>query len=159
MKQSNIVRITADIMFPFIMIFGAYVVLHGHLTPGGGFQGGAVMASGVVLLLIAHCDKDIKTLIPTQILKNVETFGLLLFGLSALAAVILGSGFFTNWLVNTGLLFGTPVEYGPNPGYLNTGGVIPVMNIAVGLEVLAALSVIAVIMFRSTEPDCGGEEQ
>lgn len=157
MNQSSIVRITADVIFPFIMIFGAYIVLHGHLTPGGGFQGGAVMASGVVLLLIAHCDWDLEKLVSDQMLKNAEILGLLVFGLSALAALLFGSGFFTNWLVNTGLLFGTPVDFGPNPGYLNTGGIIPVMSIAVGLEVFAALSLIAVMMLRFTKQDDGGE--
>lgn len=157
MKQSSVVTITADIMFPFIMIFGAYIVLHGHLTPGGGFQGGAVMASGVALLLIAHSDRDIDHLVPKQMLKNAEAIGLLTFVLSALVAVFLGSGFFKNWLVNTGLLFGTPIEYGSNPGYLNTGGIIPVMNIAVGLEVLAGLSLVVILMFRGMQPDSGGE--
>lgn len=157
MKQSRIVKITADVMFPFIMIFGAYVVLHGHLTPGGGFQGGAVMASGVALLLIAHSDRDPDHLVPAQMLKNAEAIGLMTFALSALVAVFLGTGFFTNWLVNTGLLFGTPIEYGPNPGFLNTGGIVPVMNIAVGLEVLAGLSLVVILMFRGMQPDSGGE--
>ncbi len=159
MKPSSIVTITADIMFPFIMIFGAYIILHGHLTPGGGFQGGAVIASGVILLLIAHNIREIESLISLQMLKNAEAIGLLLFGLSALVAVFFGSGFFTNWLVNTGSLFGAPIEYGPNPGYLNTGGVIPIMNIAVGLEVLGGLSIILILMLRGVQPDNGGESE
>jgi multisubunit Na+/H+ antiporter MnhB subunit len=45
MKMTKIVRTTADLFFPFCLVFGLYVVVHGHLTPGGGFQGGAVMAT------------------------------------------------------------------------------------------------------------------
>ena len=41
-EMSKIVRTLSNITFPFIMIFGLYVIAHGHLTPGGGFQGGAV---------------------------------------------------------------------------------------------------------------------
>ena len=43
MKMTKIVRTTADLFFPFCLVFGLYVVVHGHLTPGGGFQGGAVV--------------------------------------------------------------------------------------------------------------------
>ena len=52
--MSKIVKTISDITFPFIMIFGLYVIAHGHLTPGGGFQGGAVVASGCAMILIAY---------------------------------------------------------------------------------------------------------
>lgn len=44
-----VVRTIARILLPISLIFGAYVIMHGHLTPGGGFQGGAVAASGLAL--------------------------------------------------------------------------------------------------------------
>ena len=50
---SKIVRTVANQLILFIVIFGLYVILHGHITPGGGFQGGAVIVSGVVMLLVA----------------------------------------------------------------------------------------------------------
>ena len=59
MKMTKIVRTTADIFYPFCLAFGLYVVIHGHLTPGGGFQGGAVMATGAALLLVARAYEDI----------------------------------------------------------------------------------------------------
>ena len=54
MQMTKIVRTTADLFFPFCLVFGLYVVAHGHLTPGGGFQGGAVMATGTALILVAR---------------------------------------------------------------------------------------------------------
>ena len=59
MKMTKIVRTTADLFFPFCLVFGLYVVVHGHLTPGGGFQGGAVMATGTALLLVARAYDDV----------------------------------------------------------------------------------------------------
>ena len=53
-EMSTIVKTISNISFPFIVIYGLYVIAHGHLTPGGGFQGGAVVASGLVLMLIAY---------------------------------------------------------------------------------------------------------
>ncbi|HKK82790.1 MAG TPA: sodium:proton antiporter, partial [Atribacterota bacterium] len=54
--------------------------------------------------------------------------------------------FFYNFMANSGGLFGNSAIIGINPGDLNTGGIIPIMNIAVGLEVLAALGVIILTM-------------
>ncbi|MFH1445015.1 MAG: MnhB domain-containing protein [Nanoarchaeota archaeon] len=51
--MDTIVKTTAKILFPFILVFGAYVTMHGHLTPGGGFPGGAIIATGFTLLIIA----------------------------------------------------------------------------------------------------------
>jgi energy-converting hydrogenase B subunit I len=146
MNMSKVVRASAGLLFPFILVFGFYIVLHGHLTPGGGFQGGAVIATAVVLLIVAHSYEHITGRIRMESLKNSETLGLLLFIITALVAIGLGATFFTNWLANTGLFLGTPVPFGPNPGDLNTGGLIPIMNLAVGIEVLGALSVIVLYM-------------
>ena len=60
MNMSKIVRSTANIIFPFILVFGFYIIIHGHLTPGGGFQGGAVAATGFVLMLVAFSPEIIK---------------------------------------------------------------------------------------------------
>ena len=53
MRNSAITGHIAGLMYPFCLVFGLYVVLHGHLTPGGGFQGGAVMATGAALMVVS----------------------------------------------------------------------------------------------------------
>ncbi len=138
--MSKIVRTQANFLYPLIMIFGFYVVAHGHLTPGGGFQGGAVIATGVALIAIAYSYKNVKSWIKKTHLSGAEAVGLLTFIITALLGI--STSFFYNWLANTGLLFGKPVPYGINPGHLNTAGVIPIMNFAVGVEVLGGLGVI-----------------
>ena len=144
MKMSKIVRTQANFLYPFILIFGFYIVAHGHLTPGGGFQGGAVIATGIALIAVAYKYDDIKKWIKKTKLTATEGIGLLTFIITAMCGF--GSSFFYNWLANSGLLFGDKVGYGINPGYLNTGGVLPIMNLAVGIEVLGGLGVIVVYM-------------
>ena len=78
MKMSKIVRTGADILYPFVLIFGLYIVLHGHLTPGGGFQGGAVIATGVVLVIVANSYEAITGMLRKVVFKAQESIGLLL---------------------------------------------------------------------------------
>ncbi len=145
-SMSRLVRNTADLLFPFILVFGFYVVLHGHLTPGGGFQGGAVIASAFILLVVAYRYEDIIAYFSKNYFKNYEALGLTLFIGTALSAVVIGYTFFRNYLMNTNSLFGQVIPIGVNSGILNSAGIVPIMNIAVGLEVLGGLSIIVLYM-------------
>ena len=146
MQMSKIVRLSADIMYPFVVIFGLYVIMHGHITPGGGFQGGAVVATGAALVIVAYAFHDVKGMIPKVLLYLQESMGLLLFIGAGLAGMLLAFPFFFNWLANSGSLFGMTVPFGPNPGELNTAGFLPLMNIAVGIEVWGGLTLILLYM-------------
>ena len=153
MNMSNLVRSGANILMPLILVFGFYIVVHGHLTPGGGFQGGADIATAVILLMVAYSRADVFASIPRNVLKNSETVGLLLFIGTALLALTAGLAFFGNWLLGAGALFGTPVAFGINPGDINTGGIIPVLNIAVGIEVLGAMGLLLLAMLGGMKGD------
>lgn len=146
MRMSKIVRFSADMLFGAILIFGLYVIMHGHLTPGGGFQGGAVVATGVALVIVAYSYEEVLGMIKKSILMLQESAGLVMFAGVALIALGLGTTFFFNYLANSGSLFGMPVPFGPNPGELNTGGVLPLMNIAVGIEVWGGLAIVILYM-------------
>jgi len=143
---SRIIAFGAFIMFPMIVSFGVYLVIHGHLSPGGGFQGGAVMASGTALLLIsALLTRNIHKL--KKIFSFLESFGLTIFIVMGFAG--LGTGFLFNFLANNMKTFlGRTIEFGPNPGYLNSGGIIPILSIAIGLEVFFGLSLILVSLYH-----------
>lgn len=151
MNMSRIVRSTANIIFPFILVFGFYIIIHGHLTPGGGFQGGAVAATGFVLMLVAFSPEIIKKKFSANSMKYTEALGLLLFIVTAFVAIALGATFFFNWLANGGIIFGESVAFGANPGVLNTAGTIPLMNIAVGIEVIGAMGLIILHMLSGIE--------
>jgi len=145
--MSIIVKNMAIVLIVPITIFGLYVIAHGHLTPGGGFPGGAILASLVALFLVAFGAKAVKAM-QKGLFSTAESLGLLAF--VALALLGIGETFFKNSLANSIGLFGMGIGFGSNPGFIQTGGVIPLMNFAVGLEVFAALSII-VILFYSLE--------
>ncbi len=149
--MSKIVRTVAIQLMAFVLVFGLYVIMHGHVTPGGGFQGGAIIASGVVMLIVAFGSGQIKKFLRERRLSMVESSGALLFILVAFAGI--GTVFFYNFLVGSRIFGGIPPT-GSNPGDVWTGGVIPLMNLAVGLKVTAGLSaaVLALALFSS-----GGE--
>jgi len=150
MKQmSKIVRTVTNLVYGFIIIFGFYVIVHGHLTPGGGFQGGAIVASAFALLLVSYGGLNAKKFLKKDLLSLIESCGLTMFIL--LAFLGLGVTFFYNFLANSGSWFGDIVVIGINPGNMNTAGVIPLMNIAVGFEVLSALGVIVLVMAGAAE--------
>jgi len=148
--MSKIVRTVANQLMLFVLVFGLYVIMHGHVTPGGGFQGGAVIASGVVMLIVAFGSGQIKKSLRERHLSLVESSGALLFILVAFAGI--GTVFFYNFLVGSRIFGGIPPT-GSNPGDVWTGGVIPLMNLAVGLKVIAGLSavVLALALFSSGE--------
>lgn len=148
--MSKIVRTVANQLMAFVLVFGLYVIMHGHVTPGGGFQGGAIIASGVVMLIVAFGSGQIKKFLRERRLSLVESSGALLFILVAFAGI--GTVFFYNFLVGSRIFGGIPPT-GSNPGDVWTGGVIPVMNLAVGLKVTAGLSaaVLALALFSSGE--------
>jgi len=147
---SKIVRTVANQLILFILIFGLYIIAHGHLTPGGGFQGGAVIVSGVVMLLVAFSSKELKKSLHERTLSIMESSGALIF--IGLAFAGIGIAFFYNFLVGTPI-FGRIPATGPGPGDIWTGGFIPLMNLAVGLKVVAGLSavVLAMALFSSGE--------
>jgi len=152
MQMSKIVRLSADLMYPFVVIFGWYIIMHGHLTPGGGFQGGAVIATGAALVIVAYSYREVTTnMISKTVLWFQESGGLLLFIGAGLAGMLLAFPFFFNWLAGSGSLFGTPVPFGPNAGELNTGGFVPLMNIAVGIEVWGGLTMVILYMLSGLE--------
>ena len=159
MPSGPIAKVAARLLVPILFIFGFYVVMHGHLSPGGGFQGGAVIATGVALLLIAFTTVQAEGFLPS--LKNIKLFesaGLILFICTALAGIVLASGFLVNWLNGAGGLFGNAVAYGITPGDLWTGGVIPILNFAIGIEVFGAMSVVMLYMFKGLREKKDDEE-
>jgi len=142
--MTKIVKTIAGISFPFIVIYGLYVIAHGHLTPGGGFQGGAVVASGLALILVAYGSQWTAKKIKEHDLSLLESVGAIGFITVAFLGIFFGGMFFSNFIVGTDLLFGGIPLAGAAD--INTGGTLPLMNFAVGLKVIAGLFGIVFIM-------------
>jgi len=149
--MSKIVKTISNIAFPFIVIYGLYVIAHGHLTPGGGFQGGAVVASGLAMILVAYGSVWTMGKIKEKNLSMIESFAALSFICLAFFGLIFGTMFFNNWFANSGSgLFGDVVSFGDTAVNINTAGIIPLMNFAVGLKVIAGLFAIVLVMAYAT---------
>lgn len=146
---SRIVGYAALFLFPLIIIFGIYLVIHGHLTPGGGFQGGAVMASGTALLLIAAfiTRKSYRT---RKIFSVFESLALTVFVCMGFLGI--GTAFLYNFLATPDSLFNT-VPLGSNAGDLTSAGILPVLSLAVGIEVFCGISIILISFFNVSKKD------
>ena len=126
-RPTDIVQNGADILVPLIAIFAAYIVMHGHLGPGGGFQGGAVMASCVLLLLLARPDYRIQ-LANLGVMESLAGLFIVFVGI---AGIILAGGFLDNRVLPLG-------EFGA----FFSAGAIPVLSVLLGVKVGCELSVI-----------------
>jgi len=144
--MSKIVKTISGITFPLITIYGLYIIAHGHLTPGGGFQGGAIVASGCAMILIAYGSIWTMGKIKEKNLSILESTGAICFILLAILGLGFGTVFFNNFLVGSDFLFGDIPFAGSTLANINTGGVIPLMNFAVGIKVIAGLFAIVLVM-------------
>jgi multicomponent Na+:H+ antiporter subunit B len=142
-QMSPVVRTITKFAFAPIFLFGTYIILHGHLTPGGGFQGGAIIATLFALYFVAFAAKKWKK----SLLSIIESSGLLVFIGTGLLGLVSGY-FFFNFLGGGGhVLFGQKLGAFPDTSPpLLSSGTIAVMNMAVGLEVIAALTLIVITM-------------
>jgi multicomponent Na+:H+ antiporter subunit B len=145
--MSRIVKTVTNVTFPLIIIYGLYVIAHGHLTPGGGFQGGAVVASGLAMILVAYGSIWTVGKIKEKHLSVLESVGAISFIGLAFLGLIFGTWFFKNYLVGDEVLFG---GIGEGLANINTAGVLPLMNFAVGLKVIAGLFAIVLVMAYAT---------
>jgi len=148
-RMSIIVQTIASILFPLALIFSFYVIMHGHLTPGGGFQGGAIGASAVALLIVAFGAKYVEGKMEEENLSIFESLGGLVFVIVSILGFFLAATFLTNFLVGEPL-FGIIPAWGEAP--LNSGGVLPILNLAVGMKVIGGLaSVVLILAIASKE--------
>ena len=147
--MTKIVKVTSLIILNPIIIFGLYIISHGHLTPGGGFQGGVIVASIAILVLVVF-ENDIN--LSKNMFSLFESLGLIFFIILALLGTFKNT-FFYNFLANKFWFLGKTIHFGINQGFLNSGGVIPLMNLAVGIEIASALSLIAVLIMSKKKYD------
>lgn len=134
--MSEAVQAAGLVMFPFTLILAIYVVIHGHLTPGGGFQGGVILASAFYFVYLSGEFEDLATFVPDHLIDLLESAGAAGFALLALAPLFLGKPFMTN-----SIPFGTT-------GQLASAGFLPFFNSAVGLEVGAAFVLLIFAFLR-----------
>lgn len=141
-----IVKTIASWVKVLIFLFGINIVLFGHLTPGGGFAGGVILASSYVLLMLAFGRNFAEENLPLPLASKLDCLGAFMFALVAILGIVFGGTFFINFLYQ---------KYLPGaPLHLVSAGIIPLANIAIGLKVGASLFLITLTLSIS----CKGRE-
>jgi multicomponent Na+:H+ antiporter subunit B len=119
-----VLRHGGALLFPLLMVIGFYIILHGHLTPGGGFQGGVILAAAFFLPLLARPGARLHH----GMLSTIEGFAGASFILIGLVALVQGEAFLQPLLIEGSI------------GQLVSAGTLPLLYIAVGLKVGAELA-------------------
>ena len=127
---SDALRGLALAFVAMLVVLGGYIVGHGHITPGGGFQGGVVLAAAAFIVFLAGEYLAMHRVAPHTVVEVGEAAGAAAYGLIGLGGLIFASVFFKNFL-----------DLG-KPGELLSAGTIPLSNIAVGIEVAGAFLLI-----------------
>lgn len=134
-----IVKKTTQLIAGMIFMYGIYIIIHGHLTPGGGFAGGVILAGSFILLILAY-GSDFLRLVKEEtgstFYENLAMLIVLFLSVSGL--LFTARTFFLNWIPK-----GTV-------GELVSAGILPLYNIFVGIEVAASILTIflALIIFK-----------
>lgn len=124
-QSGELLTTGSHLLVPLILLLGAYVFINGHLTPGGGFQGGAIIASAILLLLLT----DPLYQFSHQLISIVESISGLIFLSLGVLGIFYAGGFLDNRILPVGEL-----------GSVFSAGVIPVIYSLVGLKVGAEFS-------------------
>jgi len=125
---SELLVTASQILIPIMFLFGIYVFMNGHLTPGGGFQGGAIIATGVALMILANPNVQINQHVIHWV-ESISGVSFVLIGVVGL--LMMDGGFLSNKMFGDNLgEFGT----------LFSAGAIPIIYSFVGLKVGAEIS-------------------
>jgi len=133
-----IVKTVSSWVKVLIFLFGICIILTGHLTPGGGFAGGVILASSYVLLMLAFGREFAEENLPLAAASRLDCAGAIMFAAIAVLGFVWGGSFFFNYLYQI---------YLPGKALnLVSAGTIPLSNIAIGIKVGASLFLIIVML-------------
>ena len=140
--MSVVVKTVTRMTVWLILLYGIYIISHGHISPGGGFAGGVIIALSFIHLILAYGKEAVLETMSENLIRVWESTGALMFLTIALVGLT-GGYFFRNFLP-----IGTPFQ-------LFSAGTIPLSNIAISLKVWAGLLAIfvALVLLRVEEDE------
>ncbi|MDD5773002.1 MAG: MnhB domain-containing protein [bacterium] len=140
----NVMDITKR-MVPFILMFGLYIIFRGHLSAGGGFQGGVIIGAGFIIYTIVFGSEKAGRYIPEGILTIMNSLGMSIFVCFGLLGIITGYNFLTNKIA------GIPPM--GQAGVLLSSGTLLWINIGIGMNVSGAI----IRIFYAFQKNADGE--
>ena len=130
----TITRWTAALIF----VYGVYMVAYGHLSVGGGFAGGVILACSYVIMVLAYGGKETIHALPKNIAARLDSVAALAFLALAFVGMFVGSGFFfSNWL---------RALWRGQDFHVFSAGIIPLANVAIAVKVCVSLFLIFFIL-------------
>lgn len=127
--ENVIIRTICRMLVPFLQLYALYVIMHGHYSPGGGFQGGVMLGAGYILLAMAFGKEEVRRMISMKALTFLAGIGLFIY--SGIGAVSL-------------FFHGNYLDYGKLPLPLDLSAKIRAMGI-LGIEIGVGICVMAVM--------------
>lgn len=129
--KNVITKCGADFLTPFVLVYMFYVILHGHLSPGGGFQGGVLAVAVIVFIYVGHGYENTVKMLNIDFMRRTEGFAVTVYIVIAFLGVVFAAQFCENFAFDNG-----------NIGDLLSSGTIAWMDEAVGLNVVTGVSVL-----------------
>jgi multicomponent Na+:H+ antiporter subunit B len=93
MRSGLILRVTAKVVTPFILLFGLYVQFHGEIGPGGGFQAGVICAAAIILYALVYGLDNARRVLPLPVVRAIAAIGVLIFSGTGVLTMLLGGAF------------------------------------------------------------------
>lgn len=93
MKDQVVLRVITKLLVPCMLVMGAYVITHGELGPGGGFQGGVILAAGFILYGIVFGKPELHRVVPRRVTDGLAAFGVLLYAGTGVWCMVRGGRF------------------------------------------------------------------
>lgn len=135
-RKSVIVSSAANVFLPLAGVFGCYIIFHGSSSPGGGFQGGVLAASAILLVFLGYGGSGVKKNFREKLLHSSETIAEIMYVVIALIGVFTGLNFCFNF-VFAGQQMETSI----------------LMNDAVGYHVMAGITCLLIMMLGTLEEE------
>lgn len=129
-----IVKTVTRVTVWLIILFGIYLILHGHITPGGGFGGGVILALAFLNVMLAFGRDFTQKWLNIKFLEDIEAASATLFLFMGILGIAIGGGFLVNFL--------SPGE----PHALFSAGTIPILNILIGIKVSMSLFLVVWVL-------------
>lgn len=145
--RSEAVTAAARLSLGITIVLGVYMLLHAHLTPGGGMQGGVILGSALLLVYLGESYGQWRRLTPPALLDAGKALAAVAYALIGAGSLLVGGAYLENMLP-----LGTV-------GRLDSGGTIPWLNLATGIGVAGGFALIFHEFLEELEPEASGETQ
>jgi len=128
---SDILDVTSRLLFPFIVLFAVYVLVHGHTSPGGGFQGGAICAAAIIAIRLVR-GRASGLQLETKSTAALACLGILIYAGTGFVSLLYGRSF---------------LDYGGLPLPLEGGHLRELGSLSVEIGVFIAVTAVLVLIF------------